>query len=167
MFNKKSVFVVFLMTAGVGALAFAPSPAMAPSSSPVGTYVLTVTAAGAPSFREVLTLHPGGTISETNSTLHANSANPFFNFNGSEGYGTWQRGPAKTVILKVIKMVFDGDTNQHVGYLVVEATALIDGDSFTNIVSDVNILLGPDLFNPVGLIPLGPTDAVGTRITLD
>ncbi len=167
MFNKKSVFVVFLMTAGVGVLAFAPSPAMEPSSNPVGTYVLSVSSAAGPAFREVITLHAGGTISETNSTLHPNSANPFFNFNGSEGYGTWQRGPAKTVILKVIKMVFDGDTNQHVGYLVVEATALIDGDSFTNIVSDVNILLGPDLFNPVGLIPLGPTDAVGTRITLD
>ena len=167
MFGKKSVFVVFLMCAGVGVLAFAPSPAMEPSSNPVGTYVLTVTAAGAPTFREVLTLHPGGTISETNSTLHANSANPFFNFNGSEGYGTWQRGPAKTVVLKIVKMVFDGDTNQHVGYLVVEATALIDGDSFTNLESDVNILLGPDLFNPVGLIPLGSTDAVGTRITLN
>ena len=167
MFIKKSVFVVFLMCAGVGVLAFAPSQVMEPSSDPVGTYVLTGTSAGAPTFKEILTLHPGGTLSETNSTLHPNSANPFFEFNGSEGYGTWRRGPRKTVVLKVVKMVFDGSTNEHVGYLVVEATALIEGDSFTNLVSDVNILLGPDLFNPVGLIPLGPTDAVGTRITLD
>ena len=167
MFNKKSVFAVFLMSAGVSVMAFAPSHAAGPSSNPVGTFVLTVSSAGAPTFKELLTLHPGGTISETNTTLHPNSANPFFNFNGSDGHGTWERGPAKTVVFKFVKIVFDGSTNEHVGYLVVDATARIDGNSFTNLVSDVNILLGPDLFNPVGLIPLGPTDAVGTRITLD
>ena len=167
MFNKKSVLVLFILGAGACVLAFVPSQSMDSSSNPVGTFVLTVTTAAAPPFREIITLHAGGTISETNSTLHPNSANPFFNFNGSEGYGTWERGPAKTVVLKVVKMVFDGDTNQHVGYLVVEAIARIDGDSFTNLESDVNILLGPDLFNPTGRIPLGPTDAVGTRITLD
>ncbi len=63
-------------------------------------------------------------------------------------------------------MVFDGATNDHVGYLVVEATARIEGDEFTNLESDVNILLGPDLSNPFSVIPLGSTDAVGRRITV-
>ena len=59
------------------------------------------------------------------------------------------------------------DTNEHIGYLVVDATAHIAGDTFTNLESDVNILIGPDLFNPFDIIPLGPTEAVGTRISVD
>ena len=167
MFNKQFLFVVVLLSAGTGVLAFTAGDPTDTSNNPVGTFILTVTSATAPPFKELLTLHAGGTISETNTTLHPNSANPFFDFNGSEGYGTWERGPRKTVILKIVKMVFDGATNEHVGYLVVEATALIDGDEFTNLESDVNILLGPDLFDPFSTIPLGSTDAVGRRITLE
>ena len=133
----------------------------------VGTYILTVTATGQPPFQELLTLHKGGTVSETNTTLHPNSANPFFPVNGSDGYGAWERGTENTVVIKFVKMVFDGVTNAHIGYLVVEATARIEGDEFTNLESDVNILIGPDLFNPFNVIPLGPTDAVGRRITVD
>ncbi len=175
MFNKQFVFVVFLLSVGVGVLAFTPSDAAMSSNSelamssnnPVGTFILTVTAEGTPPFKELITFHKGGTISETNTTLHPKSANPFFPFNGSDGYGAWERGPQNTVVLKFVKMVFDGATNAHVGYLVVEATALIEGDEFTNLESDVNILIGPDLFNPFNVIPLGPTDAVGQRITVD
>ncbi len=167
MCNRRFMSVVFLAIVGVVLLVFSSGQA-APSSSRVeGTFILTVTAKGAPPFQELLTLHMGGTLSETNTTLHPNSANPFFPFNGSDGYGAWERGPGGTVILKVVKMVFDGDTNQHVGYLVVDATALIVGDTFTNLESDVNILIGPDLFDPLEIIPLGPTDAVGRRITVD
>ena len=79
---------------------------------------------------------------------------------------SWGRGRENTVVLKFVKMVFDGGTNDHVGYLVVEATARIEGDEFTNLESDVNILIGPDLSNPLSVIPLGPTDAVGRRITV-
>ena len=168
MFNKKFLLVVFLLSVGMGVLTFTPSEAQVPLSNPEGTFILTVTAAGTPPFKELLTLHRGGTISETNTTLHPNSANPpAFPFNGSDGYGTWERGPKKTVVIKFVKMVFDGGTNEHVGYLVVEATARIEGDDFTNLESDVNILIGPDLFNPLSVIPLGPTDAVGRRITVE
>ena len=167
MCSKRFMSVVFLAIVGVVLLVFSSGQA-APSLSRVeGTYILTVTAKGTPPFQEIITLHRGGTISETNTTLHPKSANEFFPFNGSDGYGAWQRGPAGTVTLKVVKMVFDGDTNQHFGYLVVDAIALIAGDTFTNLESDVNILIGPDLFNPFDIIPLGPTDAVGTRITVD
>ncbi len=167
MCNKRFMVVVFLALVGVMFLGFSPGQAASSSSRPAGTFILTVTAKGTPPFQELLTLHKGGTISETNTTLHPNSANEFFPFNGSDGYGAWQRGPAGTVILKFVKMVFDGETNEHIGYLVVDATALIVGDTFTNLESDVNILIGPDLFNPFNIIPLGPTDAVGTRITVN
>lgn len=167
MCNKRFMSVAFLAIVGVVLLVFSSGQA-APSLSRVeGTYILTVTAKGTPPFQEIITLHRGGTISETNTTLHPNSANEFFPFNGSDGYGAWKRGPGGTVILKVVKMVFDGDTNQHFGYLVVDAIALVAGGTFTNLESDVNILIGPDLFNPFEIIPLGPTDAVGTRITVD
>lgn len=168
MFNKRFLLVVFLLSVGVAVLTFTPSEATESSNNPEGTFILTVTAAGTPSFKELLTLHRGGAISETNTTLHPNSANPpAFPFNGSDGYGAWERGPGKTVVIKFVKMVFDGGTNEHVGYLVVEAIARIEGDEFTNLESDVNILIGPDLFNPFNIIPLGPTDAVGRRITVE
>ena len=167
MCSKRFMSVVFLAIVGVVLLVFSSGQAAPAFGSPEGTFILTVTATGTPPFQEMLTLHKGGTISETNTTLHPNSANEFFPFNGSDGYGAWKRGPAGTVILKVVKMVFDGDTNQHVGYLVVDGIALIVGDTFTNLESDVNILIGPDLFNPFNVIPLGSTDAVGTRITVD
>ncbi len=167
MCNKRFMSVVFLAIVGVVVLIFSSGQAASSSSKPEGTFVLTVTPMGAPPFQELLTFHKGGTISETNTTLHPNSANEFFPFNGSDEYGAWKRGPAGTVILKFVKMVFDGNTNEHIGYLVVDATALIAGDTFTNLESDVNILIGPDLFNPFDVIPLGPTDAVGTRITVD
>ena len=168
MLNKQFLSVVVLLSVGTGVLAFTAGDPTDASNNPVGTFILTVTAGGTPPFQELLTLHKGGTLSETNTTLHPNSANPpNFPFNGSDGYGTWERGPEKTVVIKFVKMVFDGGTNEHVGYLVVEATALIDGDEFTNLESDVNILVGPDLSAPFDIIPLGPTDAVGTRITVE
>ena len=143
------------------------SPLPTGSGRPEGTFALTVTAPGFPPFQELLTFHKGGTVSETNTGVNANSANPFFPFNGSNGYGAWDKGGQGTIVFKFVKILFDGDTNQHAGYLVVEATALIDGDEFANVESDVHIFIGPDLSNPFSVIPLGPTDAVGTRITVD
>ncbi len=78
-----------------------------------------------------------------------------------------ERGHGDTVVIKFVKLVFDGDTNEHIGYLVVDATALIENDQFTGLESDVNILIGPDLFDPLDVIPFGSSDAVGTRITVD
>ncbi len=138
------------------------------SSKPEGTFVITVTfPMGVPPFQELLTFHKGGTISETNTTLHPNSSSPFFSFNGSDGYGAWERGSDDTVVFKFVKLVFDGVTNEHFGYLVATRIALIENDQFTSLESDVNLLIGPDLFNPLGVIPFGSSDAVGTRITVD
>ena len=146
--QRKFMFVVFLAIVGVTLLAFSSGQGASSSSNPAGTYLLTITfppMTGVPPFQELLVLHENGTVSETNTTLHANSANPAnpqFDFNGSDGYGAWRTGRHDTVALKFVKLVFDGDMNEHVGYLVVDATAAIDGGVFTGQESDVNMLMG-------------------------
>ncbi len=175
MWNKRIMIVVFLALVGVVLLVFSSGQATSPLSGSdetlgntvVGTFALTVTPPGLPSFQGLLTFHPGGTVSETDASLHPNSANPFFPFNGSDGYGAWELAYEDTVVFKFVKLVFDGETNEHIGYLVVDATALIAGDPYTGLESDANVLIGPDLFDPLEIIQLGPTDAVGTRITVD
>lgn len=169
MINKSIVLGISVVVA-VGGILASPQPSSEPSSSkdlwtnPVGTFDLTVTAPGQPPFQELLTLHAGGTVSETNTTLHPNSAVPaVFPFNGSDGYGAWQRHSFNKFKIRIVKIVFDED-NQHLGYLVVDALARIRGDNYENIESDVNIRVGPDLKHPISIIPLGPTEAVGSRI---
>ena len=125
MCNKRFMSIVFLAIVGVVLLVFSLSQAAPALSSPEGTFVLTVTAKGTPPFQELITLHKGGTISETNTTLHPNSANEFFPFNGSDGYGAWERGFAGTVNLKFLRPVKDGDSITVTG--AVSGTEEIEG----------------------------------------
>ncbi len=89
MCNKRCMSVIFLAIVGVVLLVFSSGQAASSSSRVRGTFALTVTAMGGAPFQELLTFHKGGTISETNTTLHHNSANKFFPFNRSDGYGAW------------------------------------------------------------------------------
>ncbi len=159
------IFSWILATAFVGAVS---DVAVAEPCGPEGTFILTVPppVPGLPPVKELLTLHEGGTISETNTQVHANSATPFFNFNGSDGYGSWARDTQHNVVFKIVKMLFDGDTNVHIGYLVVEGTASIDGEAFTVLQSEANLLVGPDLFAPFEVVPLGPAQASGWRVAV-
>lgn len=80
---------------------------------PVGTWLTTVTfgPGGPPPFKEILTFHAGGTITETNTTLDAASGflpQPVFNLVGSDGQGTWERLPGGKIGLTVTKLVFCG-----------------------------------------------------------
>lgn len=159
-----------LMGAGPTALSADDDESLRALRSPVGTWLLDVTfppAAMVPPFKEFLVFHRSGTLTESNTTLHANSANPFFNFNGSDGYGTWQmrRGRVEFVFHK---LVFDGDTNEHVGYLRVRSTATINGNTFTSSVADsqVDLIMGTDLASGT-VVPFGGSDATGTRIGLN
>ena len=74
----------------------------ASNPAPVGTWLLTVSFAGGnpPPFKEILTLHHGGTVTETNGSLNSASGllPPPFNLIGSDGQGTWQRMPGSPVI---------------------------------------------------------------------
>ena len=90
--------------------------------SPIGTWQLSIEFPGDPTippFAEFITIHRGGTLTETNTTLHANSANEFFPFNGSAGQGLWKRGRHGSVDFRFRKFVFDGFTNQITGLLQV------------------------------------------------
>jgi len=159
------IFSWILAAAFVGAVS---NVAVADLCGPEGTFILTVPAPvpGLPPVKELLTLHKGGTISETNTQVHPNSATPFFNFNGSDGYGAWVKDTDHNVVFKIVKMLFDGDTNVHIGYLVVDGTAKIDGDAFNVLQSEANLLVGPDLFAPFEVVPLGPAQASGWRVAV-
>lgn len=155
---------------------------------PAGAWLLTVefpAVPGAPppppAFRETLTLHPLGTASESNTLLNENSYNPALgmgcgftgpggslelNCNGSEGTGTWRRTGRNTISFVIVKFVYDGLTNEHVGYLrvrsdraVIRGDALIQQSGFTL----TEFLVGPDLATAVA-VPLGGADSTGYRI---
>ncbi|MEL7538031.1 MAG: hypothetical protein AAFZ58_15200 [Pseudomonadota bacterium] len=142
-------------------------------ADPVGTWNITVSfpaVPGAPPpFKELIAFHRGGTVSETNSSLHANSANPAvpqFNFTGSDGYGTWSRINRNTFYFSFVKIVFDGTTNQQAGYLRVSSRFRIENGKFIQDAADslTELLIGPDLDAPLQVVPFGGADAEGTRI---
>lgn len=134
-----------------------------------------------PAFKETLTFHTFGTVTEINTLLNENSYNPALgqgcgftgpggslelNCNGSIGTGSWRRTGGRTLSFVVIKFLFDGETNAHVGYLRVSSEKIRfsrnrieqdSGDSLTE------VLIGTDIDTAIA-IPLGGADATGTRI---
>ncbi len=156
-------------------------------SGPIGAWVLEVefpAVDGAPPppppFRETLTFHALGTVSESNTLLNENSYNPAFgqgcgftgpagslelNCNGSEGTGSWRRTDRNALSFVVVKFVYDGVTNAHVGFLRVQGTLKFKGDSIAQDSSEslTEILIGTDYESAIA-IPLGGANASGTRI---
>ncbi len=154
-------------------------------ASPVGAWVLRVefpaTDGGPPPpppFTETLTFHALGTVSESNTLLTENSYDPALgqncgftagglelNCNGSEGTGTWRRAGRNTVSFVVVKLVFDGETNAHVGFLRVRGTLSFDRDTISQEASDslTEVLIGTDIETAVA-VPLGGANARGIRI---
>lgn len=134
-----------------------------------------------PAFKETLTLHALGTVSESNTLLNENSYNPALgmgcgftgpggslelNCNGSEGTGSWRRTGRKTIAFVVVKFVYDGMTNEHVGYLRVSSErAVIDGNQLTqeSEFTLTEFLVGADLDTAIA-VPLGGANSVGYRI---
>lgn len=136
--TKKTLFIPlasFLLLVGAAAASEPPSQAgnqHANTYRPSGAWLLTINYpafVGIPPFQEILVFHDGGTVSETNATLHANSANPGFPFNASPGYGSWENAGDRRAAFEFTKLLFDGLTNQHVGYLVVSGKLTITGDT--------------------------------------
>ncbi|MEM7281753.1 MAG: hypothetical protein AAF438_09015 [Pseudomonadota bacterium] len=155
---------------------------------PAGAWLLTVefpVVPGAPppppAFKETLTLHALGTVSESNTLLNENSYNPALgmgcgftgpggslelNCNGSEGTGSWKRTGRKTVSFIVVKFVYDGVTNQHVGYLRVSSKrAVINGNKIKQDADFTltEFLVGADIESAIA-IPLGGANSSGIRI---
>ena len=135
--------------------------------SPVGTWLITVEfpEGGPPPFKEFLVFNAGGTLTETNTTLHANSAlNPAspLPLNGSMGSGAWKRIGKRTVKFTFIKLVFSA-SGVHEGYLRVSGKARINGNHWTGEAS-TELLFGTDLDNPLNVIPFGTAPSSGKRI---
>lgn len=186
-FKKSTAMLILLSLAGSGAaIAGAQQSNRYLFAGPVGAWVLTVefpVVDGAPppppAFTETLTFHALGTVSESNTLLNENSYNPAFgqgcgfnavgglelNCNGGEGTGTWRRTGRNVLTFVVVKFVYDGETNAHVGYLRVSGKLRFDQDSIRQASADslTEILIGTDLESAVA-IPLGGADAYGLRI---
>ena len=172
MLRKTTIFAL------ISVLALVSAPAHAGKNKPVGTWLISVSIpdgqgdlpALAP-FQQLITFGKHGAVSETNSALHANSAVPggALNFNGSDGYGEWEK-KKKMTHYKIVKLLFDGITNEFLGYMVITGSASVDGDVFTQSAEDSNIELvfGADPLNPDALrATFGGADAIGHRVTVD
>jgi len=156
-------------------------------SSPIGAWILDVefpAVDGAPPppppFRETLTFHALGTVSESNTLLNENSYNPAFgqgcgftgpggalelNCNGGEGTGSWKRTDRNTLDFVAVKLVYDGMTNAHVGFLRVRGTLTFRGDRIAQDSAEslTEFLIGTDYETAIA-IPLGGANASGVRI---
>ncbi len=166
--------------------AAADPPGGSNANKPEGTWLLDVSFPAQGSnppltFKEVVTFHAGGTMTETNSTLNAASGvlgfgDGSFGLIGSDGQGTWVRAPKGRIEAVFYKMVFCGSavglcnqfgkaSGQHFGYLVVRIAGAVKGDSFESKLgdSDTNLVVGDTPDSPV-VIPFGSAAATGTRL---
>lgn len=184
--SKVVRIAVSSLVAGLATAAVASPPAQSNANRPEGSWLLTVNfpAQGTNpplSFKEIVTLHAGGTLTETNSTLNAASGvlgfgDGSFGLIGSDGQGTWQHAQRGQVDTVFRKMVFCGTAvglcnqfgklpGQLFGYLVVRLTATIKGDSLESPLgsSETNLVVGDTPDSPI-VIPFGTATATGTRL---
>lgn len=138
-------------------------------------------------FQELLTLHRGGTLTETNSGLHANSfpdpgaVPPPFPappaLNGSDGHGAWKSVHRCHVQWSFLKMVFAGADTQNpdgsltpagspIGFLRVRTLAKIMGDQYYLVPgkTSTELLIGPDPNAPIGVQPFPDSIGIGYRL---
>ena len=138
-------------------------------------------------FQELLTLHRGGTLTETNSGLHANSfpdpraVPPPFPappaLNGSDGHGAWQHLRNCRVQWSFLKIVFSGaDTpnpdgsvmpaGSPIGFLRVRTIAKITGDQYYLVPggTSTELLIGPDPNAPIAVQAFPDSIGIGYRL---
>ena len=137
-------------------------------------------------FKQLLTLHKGGTLTETNSGLHANSfpgpvlpagAPPPPPLNGSDGHGSWKMLRGCRVQWSFLKMVYAGVdiplppphsilAKEHAGFLRVSGTARVMGDSYVVLpgTSTTVLLYGDDPNDPIVAVPFGESTGIGYRL---
>ena len=141
-----------------------PEPEPAVGESPVGLWHLVVDFPEMPPFLEIIVFHEGGTLSESNFSLHGNSANPMFPFNGGEGFGIWEIDEDGITRFAFQKMVYDAENdNMPVGFLRVKGSAILDGGVWVDVESNTAILT-PDGFI---IADFGQAEVTGRRLSLD
>ena len=94
-----------------------------------------------------------------------------FQNNFSDLHGTWEKEGGNTFTSTLLQQMFDPDTRDHVGYLRVLSTYVVEGDTLTGD-SIIGVILGPgppalpDPFtDPV--FPGGSSTFVGRRISVE
>jgi hypothetical protein len=196
MSSKRTAALMMALCLGLGGTA----PAAADGNAPVGTWLLTITFPEAPPgappspppFQELISLHHNGTLTETNTTLHAHPIQGApLAITASEGFGTWSRAPGGKVSFGFLKMVFCGPEfdpatfgllsfglgmappydcsipNLQLGYISVRSTASFRGDTYSGGESWTELLIGPDPEAPLAVLPFGPATSEGRRIRMD
>jgi hypothetical protein len=160
-----------------------------------GTWLVDVDFPAVPGlhFKQLLTLHKGGTLTETNGGLHANSfPGPVLPpgvpapppLNGSDGHGSWELLRGCRVQWSFLKMVYAGvdiplppseefpaghviPAGSHAGYLRVRSVARIMGDQYVTVIGDTStqLLFGPDPLAPIFVPPaIGDSVGIGYRL---
>ncbi len=175
---RRSSFVVSVAILGVVLFAWGAWNAGAddPSDDELeGTWLFTITPAPGtgPPFQALMTFNEAGTVDETNAGFHANSAPllpPGLMFNGSDGYGAWnrQRGLHDTFEFVFLHLLFDPN-GFHVGFLKVRGTQVVDGDTLAGENLGEFIIGPPGLPDPdAGMVVLSlPATHVGRRISVE
>jgi hypothetical protein len=172
------------LLACLASVAVASPPAESNANRPEGTWLLDVNFPPQFNnpplrFKEILTFHAGGTLTETNSTLNAASGvlgiPAGLGLVGSDGQGTWSRTPQGQIKVVFHKMVFCGTAavglctqfskspGDMLGYLVVRLTATVKGDALeVPLGGSTTLLVGP---TPDGAVPIpfGEAEATGIR----
>jgi hypothetical protein len=175
----------------------AAGPVAANSNTPVGTWLITVTFPEGqgqpppPPFQEFITLHHNGTLTETNTALHAHPiAGSPLALTASEGFGAWERAEGGLVRFSFLKPVFCGPVfdpatfgllstvfgltfphdcsapNMHLGYIRVDAQASFRGNAYSGGESWTELLIGADPDAPLAVLPFGPAASEGKRISV-
>jgi hypothetical protein len=175
--------ILFGAVASLGLLMMTAQPSVAQGQSasnpnPVGTWLLEVTflSGNPPPFKEMITLHAGGTVTETNATLNAASGflPPPLNLVGSDGQGSWQRLPGGMVGISVTKLAFCGPLavgfcagalpGQQLGYLRLQLKAKVSGNNLAVAADDSKTELVLGLDPTVPGLDFGPASATGFRL---
>jgi len=123
-------------------------------------------------FREFLSFADGGVLHETNKFLHTNSkfnfsifgfpnTSPWSMVNASDGVGSWQRQSNGVVTLVFRKLLFDGNTGENFGDLLVSGTYHSDN---TTLSGTAHVRIVDPLKDTIVLADFGFPGSKGVRI---
>ena len=169
---RRSTFVVSVAILGVVLFAWGAWNAGADVTSAnkiEGTWLTTINSGPGPvpPVQFLQTIGTGNTFTSTSGLFHAHTATgplaAFFPFNFSDLHGTWEvkeeedkeeeedeevKEGGNTFTVTLLALVFDPITREHVGFIRVRGTAVVEGDTLTGEAINELILGPPALPDP-------------------
>ena len=175
---RRSTFVVSVAILGVVLFAWGAWNAGADVTSAnkiEGTWLTTINSGPGPvpPVQFLQTIGTGNTFTSTSGLFHAHTATgslaAFFPFNFSDLHGTWQKESGNTFTVTLLALVFDPITRDHVGFIRVRGTTVVEGDTLTGEAINELILGPPALPDPdTGTVVFsGLATFVGRRISVE